>query len=698
MATAVQKITLSASRDIPFNKLVLSQSNVRRVKAGVSIEELAEDIARRTLLQSLNVRAVLDTEGKETGMFEIPAGGCRYRALELLVKQKRLAKTAPVPCVVREGGIAEEDSLAENVQRVALHPLDQFRAFQALRDKGLGEEEIAARFFVTLTVVKQRLRLAAVSEKLLDVYAEDGMTLEQLMAFTVNGDNARQEQVWEGLSRLHNREPYYIRRQLTDGAVRASDRRAHFVGVEAYEAAGGIVMRDLFQHDQGGWLQDPALLDRLAIEKLQTEAEALQAEGWKWISVAPDFPYGHTAGLRRLVGATVDLTEDERVSFVALQAENEALEEQYAEADELPDEIDQRLGEIETALAAFDNRPVTYEPAEIARAGAFVSIDGEGALRIERGFVRPEDEAAALSVTGGESDAPRIAGSDSVAQGTVITIGGAQNSDADTSEEDDAIRPLSDRLVTELTADRTLALRDALANEPNVAFQAVLHALCLSAFYRHSSNSCLEITAKNSGFSAQAPGLAETTSARAIDARHEQWAKRLPENSADLWDALTAFDRENKTALFAHCAALTVNVVKEPWNRRPDAFAHGDQLARAVDLDMAAAGWRPTVENYLGRVPKVRIIEAVREAKGEHSARLIEHLKKAHMAREAERLLDGARWLPEPLRVTQAGMEVDAPIGEVGEAETLPDFLGEDEDDAQLEAEEEQPHAAAAAE
>ena len=595
MATAVQKITLSASRDIPFNKLVLSQSNVRRVKAGVSIEELAEDIARRTLLQSLNVRAVLDAEGKETGMFEIPAGGRRYRALQLLVKQKRLAKTAPVPCVVREGGIAEEDSLAENVQRVALHPLDQFRAFQAVRDKGLGEEEIAARFFVSPTVVKQRLRLAAVSEKLLDVYAEDGMTLEQLMAFTVNGDHARQEQVWEGLSRSHNREPYNIRRQLTDGAVRASDRRARFVGVEAYEAAGGIVIRDLFQHDEGGWLQDPALLDRLAIEKLQTEAEALQIEGWKWISVAPDFPYGHTAGLRRLVGATVELTEDERASVVALQAENEALEAQYAEADELPDEIDQRLGEIETALAAFDNRPVTYEQAEIARAGAFVSIDSEGALRIERGFVRPEDEAPVEAITGGESDAPRIVRSDTVVQGTVITIGGAQNSDADTSEEDDAIRPLSDRLVTELTADRTLALRDALANEPNVAFQAVLHALCLSAFYRHSSNSCLEITAKNSGFSAQAPALAETTSARAIDARHGQWAKRLPENPADLWDALTAFDRENKTALFAHCAALTVNVVKEPWNRRPDAVAHGDQLARAVDLDVAAAGWIPTV-------------------------------------------------------------------------------------------------------
>ncbi len=160
MATNVQKITLSPSRDIPFNKLLLSQSNVRRIKAGVSIEELAEDIARRGLLQGLSVRPVVDGAGVETGMFEIPAGGRRYRALEFLVKQKRLARTAPVPCVIREGGIAEEDSLAENVQRAPLHPLDQFRAFLALREKGQSEEEIAAAFFVSVGVVKQRLGLA----------------------------------------------------------------------------------------------------------------------------------------------------------------------------------------------------------------------------------------------------------------------------------------------------------------------------------------------------------------------------------------------------------------------------------------------------------------------------------------------------------------------------------------------------------
>jgi ParB family chromosome partitioning protein len=126
--------------------------------------------------------------------------------------------------VVRTEGLAEEDSLAENVQRAALHPLDQFHAFQTLREKGLSEEDIAARFFVSPTVVKQRLKLAAVSQKLLDVYAEDGMTLDQLMAFTVTNDHARQEQVWEALTHTYNKEPYHIRRQLTEGAVRAANK------------------------------------------------------------------------------------------------------------------------------------------------------------------------------------------------------------------------------------------------------------------------------------------------------------------------------------------------------------------------------------------------------------------------------------------------------------------------------------------
>ena len=644
--TKSQKITLSTSRDIPFNKLVLSQSNVRRIKAGVSIEELAEDIARRTLLSSITVRPVLDETGAETGMFEIPAGGRRYRALELLVKQKRLARTAPVPCIVRTDGLAEEDSLAENIQRAPLHPLNQFRAFQVMREKGRSEEEIAAAFFVSPNVVKQRLKLAAVAPSLLDAYAEEEMTLDQLMASTVSPDHERQEQVWEALKRHYSRQPYEIRRMLTEGAVRASDRRAQFVGLDAYEAAGGVILRDLFQSDDGGWLQDAGLPTGLVAEKLDREAEAIRAEGWKWVEVGTDFPYGHTYGMRRIVGEPKPMSAEEDASYAALKAEYDALEEAHAEVDELPDEVDQRLDEIETAMEALQSRPVRFEPEELAIAGAFVSIDGSGRLRVERGYVRPEDEPVAEPDEAPDYDAT---GSDS---GEIDGGAGDAVSDAPDAEdeEEDGLKPLSDRLVCELTAHRTLALRNALANDPQIAFLAALHAMALRLFYHYGQESCVEIEPRSASFGAQAPGLGETAYAEAIDRRTQSWAAALPKRAEDLWDALTEFDGDSRDALFAHCVAMTVNAVHEPYNRRPRALAHAGVLAATVGLDMAKAGWTPTADSYLGRVTKARILEAVREAKGETAADRIAGLKKPDMVAAAEELLAGTGWLPEVLR------------------------------------------------
>ena len=547
MATTVQKITLSPSRDIPFNKLVLSQSNVRRVKAGISVEELAEDIARRGLLQGLSVRSVVDQAGVETGMFEIPAGGCRYRALELLVKQRRLAKTAPVPCVVRESGIAEEDSLAENVQRAPLHPLDQFKAFLALREKGQSEEEIAAAFFVSVNVVKQRLKLASVSPTLLDVYAEDGMTLDQLMAFIVSGDHERQEQALERLRTSYDKQPYTIRRMLTEGAVRAADKRAQFIGVEAYVEAGGTILRDLFQGDDGGWLQDVTLVDRMLADKLKAESETIAAEGWKWIEVAPDFAYGHAFGLRQLRGETVALTAEEEATRDALQAEFDRLSDEYQDADELPDEVDERLSELETALEGFETRPVVFDPAEIRRAGAFVSIGADGHLRVERGYVRPEDELRAgpePDLSADSTDEQAMGASYEGAQAIVAT------EPAPEPKEDEGLSPISDRLMTELTSHRTLGLRQALGERPDVAFLAALHVLTLKTFYHYGSDSCLELDLKSVSFGAQAPGLNDSASAEAIRVRHEGWAKVLPKELADLWEALQ--ERDGDSSVVRH--------------------------------------------------------------------------------------------------------------------------------------------------
>ncbi|TIP11310.1 ParB/RepB/Spo0J family partition protein [Mesorhizobium sp.] len=667
MATAKKKptITLSSSRDIPFNQLVLSQSNVRRIKAGVSVEELAEDIARRGILQGLTVRPVVDGNGAETGMFEVPAGGRRFRALELLVKQKRLAKTAPVPCVVREGGIPEEDSLAENVQRAPLHPLDQFRAFLTLREKGQAEEEIAATFFVSVNVVKQRLKLASVSPVLLDIYAEDGMTLAQLEAFTVSGDHARQEQVFERLKASYDKSAYAIRRMLTEGAIRASDKRAQFIGLDAYVEAGGTVLRDLFEGDDGGWLRDVAIVDQMVADKLSAESEAIAAEGWKWTEVAPDFAYGHTYGLRRLHGEPVPLTAEEVATRDALKAEFDCLVGEHEGADELPDEVDQRLGELETALEAFDERPLSFHPEEIARAGAFISIAGDGRLRVDRGYVRPEDEAPAESenapddatdegdATGDDADGVHDANRDHIAE----------------PEEDEGLSPISDRLMTELTAHRTLGLRYALGEHPDVAFRAALHALTLKVFYQYGSDSCLELDLRTVSFGAQAPGLNDSVSAEAIRARHESWTKALPKDSADLWDALGNWDSDSRSALFAHVVGLSVNAVYEAWNRRPRALAHADQVADAVDLDMSAR-WKPTVDNFLGRVTKARILQAVAEAKGQRAADRIAHLKKGEMATEATTLLNGTGWLPEPLRTPPRETVADMSDVQLAVAET----------------------------
>ena len=688
MATAIQKITLSSSRDIPFNKLVLAQANVRRVKAGVSVEELAESIARRGLIQSLHVRPVLDAEGAETGMFEVPTGGRRYRALELLARQKRLAKTAPVPCVVGDpasGVLIDEISLVENIERAPLHPLDQFRAFQAMRDKGMTEEAIAAAFFVGVNVVKQRLRLVAVSPKLLDLYADDGMTLEMLMAFTVSSDHARQEQVWDAISAGWQKEPWQIRRMLTETTVRASDKRAVFVGVDAYEAAGGSVLRDLFQSDDGGWLQDVSLLDRLVAEKLKALADEIAAEGWKWVEAAISIPYGVTHGLREISGTPLDMTETELATRDALQVEFNRLSEAYEGADELPDDVDQPLGEIEASMEELDSRPVQFDPTEIAIAGVFVTLDASGKLIVDRGYVRPEDERPFAPE--GE-DAPEIVAHDTGAQGApaitraVVTIGGEPASAVEDDEED-GIKPLPERLVTELTAHRTLALRDALASHPHIAMTALLHKLVSDTFLHRPATGALDANVRQIHFPAQADDLKDSPSAQSVTDRHDRWGEHVPADDEALWDWLLALDDHSRTDLLAHCVSYGVNALYErpnPYNGS-GVSEHGlkvrlsqaDRLARATGLDMVQAGWRPTVGNYLGRVTKTRILEAVREGAGERAAQLIDHMKKGDMAKEAERLLADTG-------IETAADHADQDAGD----EALPAFLSDDgdEDDA----------------
>lgn len=697
MAKALPKISLNQSRDIPFDKLVLSQSNVRRVKNGVTIEDLANDIERRGLLTGLNVRPQLDEHGDETGLFEIPAGGRRYLAIASLVKRKRADKTVPVPCVVKaadDGVLAEEDSLAENTFREPLHPLDEFRAMQRLSDKGEGDEAIAAHFRVTPAIVRQRLKLASVSPKLHEIYATSDMTLDQLMAFTVSDDHQRQEDLWDQLAHSSNKTPWFIKSKLLEDKVEVTDKRVLFIGLDAYIAAGGAApIRDLFEPDDGGWLSDPALLDRLVDEKLRAESETILAEGWKWVEALVDLPYGYDEDCRAIDATQEPPTEEQEARISALRAEADALEAEWDGRGDIPAEVEARVNAIDVELGVLTQGRRVYDPADIVISGVFIGLEDDGALYIDRGYVRAEDEAADDEPVDDVDIASTVAGADEdgavpvEAESGQAPAGQPVTAVAGDDEDEDLIKPLPDRLVAELTAARTLALQDAFAQNPSVAFAAVLHAMVLSAFYTVSSETCMELSLNRVYMPFQSSDLRSSASAASIQDRHAAWKDRLPRSEKDAWDAIQQFDGGDQAALFAHCAAYAVNAQWEPVPKhgggRVSAHGvarridHANVLARAVGLDMIGAGWRPTFDNYLNRVTKPRILEAVAEAKGPQTAGLIDHLKKGDMAREAERLLADSDWLPEPLRTPV----IEEPLPLAAEAEALPAFL--DGDDAQ---------------
>jgi ParB family chromosome partitioning protein len=342
---------MTMQQTIPLNQLIQSKANVRSTGRHDSVADLAASIAAHGLRQNLNVLPTAD------GRYAVVAGGRRLRALKLLAKEKRLAKDAPVACLVLAASDdAAEISLVENTLRLAMHPDDQCEAFRALIEgKGMGLEDVAARFGVTPAVVQRRLKLAHVAPALRALYRKGEMTLDHMMALAISDDHAAQQQAWDNLPDW-NRDAGLLRDALTGEAVPLTDKRARFVGVDAYVAAGGAVLRDLFDEEHEGYLPDRALVQRLADAKLAVAVEAVRAEGWQW--------------------AVGEITRDYAVTYGRVYPHS------FAEDEDAPD---------------------LYAPEDMARAGARLTLGHDGTLRIERGLVRSGDDEAEEGAAEGTS-------------------------------------------------------------------------------------------------------------------------------------------------------------------------------------------------------------------------------------------------------------------------------------------------------
>lgn len=623
---------MTTMQTIPLTQLVPSPANVRRTGAKDGIPELAASIAAHGLLQNLSVRPA------EGDRYEVVAGGRRLAALKLLAKEKQIAADYPVPCHALDGEDASEISLAENEMRLPMHPADQFEAFKKLGDQGKGPEEIAARFGTTARIVEQRLRLAVVSPKLIAIYRKGDMTLDCLMAFTVADDHRTQEKAWKALPEWARTRPQQIRDVLTEKHVAADSSLAQFVGLNAYEAAGGVVLRDLFDDANSGWLTDAALVNRLAAEKLDRAAAALRSEGWKWVEIMPDLSWEALKGFGRAAPERSPPTPEQQREIEALTAEGNAIIDEHGEEPD-DEEIAARFWEIQERIAALSEGVPTWPDIAKANAGAMIGIGHDGTPDIRRGLIRPEDSAAARKAR--------------TAKNIPASTGGKAG------KRDRG--GLSAALIEDLSAQHTAALRPTLAGSPDIALAAVVHALALPLFYGpFGAESCLSLRLESADLRTSTEGIDDSPAMHAFAAQRAQWAARLPENAADLWAWCNGQDVATRLTLLAYCAAHSVDAVQRRHEgARPARSRHAGQLAAALSLDMAQ-WWQPTAQSYLRRVSKKQILDAVAETVSPEAAENLAKLKKGALVAEAEQRLAGSGWLPAVLR-TQEPPIADTP-------------------------------------
>src|SRR5665213_1436541 len=427
-------------KHIPLNKLTAWDGNVRKTAgADTALAELAASIAAHGLLQSLVVRK--DKRGK----YAVVAGRRRLLALSSLVQAGKIEADIPVAChVIGEDQSAAEVSLAENVVREPMHPADEFEAFRDLIDAGVSIADVAARFGYNESTVEKRLRLARVSPVIIVAYRESEISLEEVMAFAVSDDHAAQERIWSEAPPWMRSDARAIREALTENDIAASDRRVKFVGLKAYEKAGGAVRRDLFSEGDGGvFILDAGLLSQIAATKLEKTAKAIRKEGWKWVEIHPDFGYAEAGEFQRHYPERLPLSDEEAAELATLEQEADA---SYDIEGELSNEQQARFDVVTQRMEDLtDNREEIWPAETLSIAGAVVGIGRDGEAEITRGLIRSED-------------APKKEAKAKANGSTAIGV---------------ATLPAS--LLQSLTEHKSAALSAAMIERPDIALAAVVH-------------------------------------------------------------------------------------------------------------------------------------------------------------------------------------------------------------------------------
>ena len=734
MATANPKTTALKStliRNVAVSKLTISPHNVRRTAASAEDDnELKASILANGVGQNLIVHA-RRAKGKET--FLGAAGGRRLRALEALLVEDRIPDTFEVPVRVVSEKEAEEISLVENVVRSGMHPADEFEAFARMIENGSTIEQVATRFGTSPLAVERRMKLGKLHPDLLALYREGAMTLEACKALTLTSDHDRQWQAWEATEteRRYNRDglQHTIRRVLTAEGVKSTTRVGRLVDPKLYEEAGGRIARDLFAgragSDVGLTYEDPALAEKLALAALEAHAEPLRSE-WKWVVVSLE-PEPHRQGWSRLSPVPIDVPEELTAELDRVYARVEELEsfdEEDAWTEEMSEELDalyEKRGQLDMQLEGH----LGFTPEQKAASGVIVGPGHDG-ITEAKGILSPDDIAAVEEANRVARAAAEAAETAKVEISDPDATSDDENDDADGSQKDEPAEPIvaapvptvlpgqpagiartaeaiergeveqkdapihSQSLDLDLRQTRRQILAAHVADDFGAAFDMLLWQMAKGIFsVSYVSGRPLECNFRPDR---DAPGSVklDDTAAKALLAAHEEGLSLdfMQLAPAESFAALCELPDEDKQALFAWCVSTMLVSQSTPVIQ-----AVGVRLGVQV-----AQFWRPTAENYWGRVKKDVSLDAARETVGMAWASDHKDQKKGVLAQSMEKVFAENRgiglsdeelarakaWLPVGM-----AFDVNVPLADVLAPQTEGDSVdptGTGEDEAPTEA------------
>lgn len=651
-------------KSIPLNKLVQSPRNVRRHNDPTADGELKASIAAHGLLQNLIVRPAVK------GKFEVEAGERRRRAMLALADEKVLPRDHEVTCLVLADSAeaAVETSLAENFHRLAMNPADEAQAFAALVSSGATVEDVARRFGLTVRFVEGRLRLATLAPVVFEALASGQITLDIAKAFGATSDQEIQARVFEQVSSAYYApNPDSIRRMVLSGTVRGSDPRARLVGRDAYIAAGGRIERELFDdNDSESWV-DVALLESLAAAKMQEQAKALAAEqGLAWVKPTLD-PYAShdlVEGLVRLPAEPAPLTEAELARLDELDAsydEHAAILEDEDSAEEAVAAAEAAIEAIERECQEIRARPPVIAAELKAEAGMVLVLSRDGTPVLQPVFY-------------GERQAEPVEADDGIE-----VVAGEEGSDKRRTT-------LSKRLVDELAMQRRDVLALHVASDPGLALDVMVFTLADADTHDWRARAATTLRAPLPagpiiGFEAKdAPASSALADLRS--SLDESW--RAGEDATCRFDLFRALSDDSRAAWLGYVVARSLEASLNMAGERQLPFQ--DHLGSLIGIDMAQ-WWRPTAANYLDRVSKQVILDALTDVGGLQLSSRFASVKKGDLAMSAERVFAGTyitevevrekalAWVPEVMRFASAAPEAGEPEIDATHAEPRDDTV-----------------------